>query len=87
MIHRTLAAMLTFGLTGCAAGLGPSPDVPDSHTIVQESVRHAPGGGDPEQNCAACHGIQEVADDGVACIDCHSSGFLSRSGGEGGDGR
>lgn len=63
--------------TGCGSAVGPADDVPSNHTQDRDGALHASGGEDPEANCAACHGITERAEVGVACIDCHSTSFLA----------
>ncbi len=56
---------------------GPSADTPDTHTLSEDGVWHAPGGRDAQDNCASCHGIEEAGSNPVSCIDCHSAASIA----------
>lgn len=45
---------------------------PADHTIRKEGIMHKPGLGDPEENCASCHGSNlRGSDTAPSCYECH----------------
>lgn len=52
---------------------GP-PDVPPTHTVVEDGVRHAVGLESPADNCASCHGADLTGTSLIpSCYSCHGS--------------
>jgi len=74
---RIFVALLVVGFAFVPAGcddddpIRPS-DAPSDHTVNQDGVGHAPGLGDPDANCAGCHGSDLRGDGDVpSCFSCH----------------
>lgn len=69
-----LASLLFAGPFGCSDGDPTDPgndDVPASHTLSLDGVRHHPDLCTPETNCVACHGADLRGGEGPSCFTCH----------------
>ena len=72
---RVLAVALSAGLfcLSCGSDSTAPADAPEGHTVVRGGVAHAPGLGDPTQNCTACHGSNLTGGSAgqPSCFSCH----------------
>lgn len=70
-----VCVLLAAWLVACSdSPTRPDRDPPEDHDVSRDGVLHAGGAGDPENNCADCHGDNlRGGDVGVSCFECHGA--------------
>jgi hypothetical protein len=77
MKTRSAPLLLALALALPAACSDSDPalpsDVPATHTVVKDGVRHAPGLQNATQSCTSCHGADLRGGSGgqPSCYTCH----------------
>ena len=69
-----LCTLAVAGAMACSDSDPASPaNVPATHTIVNNGVRHAPGLQNATQSCTSCHGsdLRGGSNREASCYECH----------------